>query len=96
MFFLMIHVIVLCRNVVWMIYEEIFYFHFTDEHRLHSGKLCLIILTCIAEVSFTSSLVLANVLQSTSCFCPSCPFPDRALKPGRENVPSLLLLECKL
>lgn len=34
-----------------------FYF-FADEHRLHSGKLCLIILTCIAEVGF-----LCDVLQ---------------------------------
>lgn len=31
---------------------------FADEHRLHSGKLCLIILTCIAEVGF-----LCDILQ---------------------------------
>lgn len=29
------------------------FFSFADEHRLHSGKLCLIILTCIAEVGFS-------------------------------------------
>lgn len=48
------------------------YFFFTDEHRLHSGKLCLIILTCIAEVGLTSYLVLANSYKMLS-FLPFFP-----------------------
>lgn len=47
-------------------------FFFTDEHRLHSGKLCLIILTCIAEVGLTSYLVLANSYKMLS-FLPFFP-----------------------
>lgn len=41
---------VLSGRVVWTMDKEEFVVFFTDEHRLHSGKLCLIILTCIAEV----------------------------------------------
>lgn len=35
---------------------------FTDEHRLNSARLCLIILTCIAEVSFASIIVRSTVV----------------------------------
>lgn len=80
MIFVVTHIFILHRNLVWMIWREGFvYFFFTDEHRLHSGKLCLIILTCIAEVGVrchSRPLILANLLQSAIFFLPiSCCWP---------------------
>lgn len=75
--------------------ERRIYFFFSDEHRLHSGKLCLIILTCIAEVGLTSLLVLANLLQNalfSTLLSSSCLLTFRDLKFGRENLPPLYYL----
>lgn len=75
--------------------ERRIYFFFSDEHRLHSGKLCLIILTCIAEVGLTSLMVLANLLQNalfSTLLSSSCLLTFRDLKFGRENLPPLCYL----
>ena len=81
--------------MVWMIQREGFvYFSFTDEHRLHSGKLCLIILTCIAEVGVNSLLILVSLLQSAIFFSVLhlLFLTFRFLKLGKENLSSLYCL----
>lgn len=45
---------------------------FADEHRLHSGKLCLIILTCIAEVGFLGDTSAYGVFQGPVCMHIPC------------------------
>lgn len=45
---------------------------FADEHRLHSGKLCLIILTCIAEVCFLWDSSADGVFQGPICMHIPC------------------------
>ena len=49
------------------------FFFFADEHRLHSGKLCLIILTCIAEVGFLCETVQQMVCYRALSTCTSPP-----------------------
>lgn len=53
---------------------------FADEHRLHSGKLCLIILTCIAEVGFLWDPSADGVLQGPVCLHIPCLLFTRSWK----------------